>query len=215
MAQYKNGIATNESIISVAKESFLQEGFKKATIASICKKCDIKLGTFTYYYNKKEDLLQTIYTSYMQNCRDYISSKNLNLSSYEKHIYVVTLYYYNIYHHKEIFEFHREVLSITSMNSVFKNPKEMIDDFVIGGTIKEDNPLYDLFVKADNAVRREFNLIYFSKEHSSMDDIKQLLADIYFTAASLFGLDISSVLTTIDNAYNFVKTEGDTSIRLL
>lgn len=215
MAQYKKGIITNDSIINVARESFKEDGFKNTTIASICKKCGIKLGTFTYYFNRKEDLLATIYTSYMQRCREYINKQNLNLSTTEKHIYVVAMYYYNIYYHKQVFDFHREVLSITSMNNIFINPKEMIEDFADGGNIDKSSPLYDLYVTADNAVRREFNLIYFNREHSSMDEVKGLLSDIYSLAATMFSIDIDHVLKTVEDGYNYAKNHGDKSITLI
>lgn len=215
MGQYKKGIITGDSIISAAKDNFKENGLKGTTIASICKKCNIKLGTFTYYYNKKEILLQTIYTSYMNKCREFIASKNLHLSPAENHIYVVAMYYYNIYSNEQIFSFHKEVLSLTSMNNIFQNPREMIDDFAADGNTSYDLPYYELFVKADNAIRREFNLNYFNKTHNSIDDIKLLLMDIYILAATMFNIDLDIVKKSVENGYEYAKKHGDKNITLL
>ncbi len=214
MAQYKKGIVTNESILLAAKESFRIEGYKSTTIASICRKCDIKLGTFTYYFNKKEDLLQTIYTSYMENCRGYIKSLNLNLKPVENHILVVALYYYNIYTNDTTFNFHKEILGITSMNSIFPNPKAMIEDFAVEGLVLESDALYDVFVKADNAVRREFNLMFFNKLNS-IPDGKTLLLNIYSVAGQLFRIDQERIQKAVEFAYNFVKTNPIKDITLI
>ena len=58
---YKTGIETKNTIVSSAKDLFYGHGYRNVTVHEICKLAGVKLGTFTYYFSRKNDLLCELY----------------------------------------------------------------------------------------------------------------------------------------------------------
>ncbi|MBQ9328763.1 MAG: TetR/AcrR family transcriptional regulator [Solobacterium sp.] len=206
---YRRGISTKNRIITVAKELFRQKGYKDASVNEICNKSDTKLGTFTYYFPKKTDLLSTLYTEYMQKCIDYIDSHNSGFDPFKHHLYSVMLYYMNLYSDEEVVRFHKEVMEIASMNQWFHNPRLLVSEFSGGADRFEDDRTFDLYVKADNAVRRELNIDFINQPDHSPQKIKALVVDIYTINAKMFDVDLDKVIDALNDAYTFaIKNHG-------
>ena len=209
---YKTGIETKQQIIQCAKELFYENGYKNTSVSQICHASDTKLGTFTYYFPKKNDLLNYLYAEYMQKCNDFIDRSHLDLSSPEHHIYTVMFYYMRLYSDEAIVRFHQEVLSIGSMNMWFQNPRTLISDF--SGT-KRDEALYSLFVNADNAVRRELNLNFIQSGKRDPESIRALMKDIYTINAKLFDIDLDELDVWLNHAFRFAKRNLKEPVSLL
>lgn len=213
---YRTGIETKLNILDTAKALFYERGYRAVTVHEICERANVKLGTFTYYFSRKDDLLSALYNSYMQACKEYVDAQGLDqLSPAEHHMFVVMLYYYNLYRDEHIVAFHREVLQLGSMNAYFENPRSVISDFSDEGTASRDDSIYNLLVLADNAVRRELNMDFIAQPERGLDDVRALLTNIYTITARLFGTDYDALLAYIEGAYRFVLEHGDCQVSLL
>ena len=209
---YKTGIETKQSIVQCAKALFYQNGYKNTSVNQICQESNAKLGTFTYYFPKKNDLLTLLYTEYMQKCVDYIDRMEDNLKSPDHHLYVVMFYYMKLYSDEATIRFHNEVLSIGSMNMWFHNTRVLISDFS-GGT--NEDPTFTLYVKADNAVRRELNLNFIQDGKHTPEGVYALMKDIYTINAKLFDVDQKIMEDSLARAFRFAKKHLDEQISLL
>lgn len=215
MTMYKTGIETKQNILDCAKELFYKNGYKQTSVQQICHAADAKLGTFTYYFPKKQDLLSYIYTDYMQKCVDYVESNTKKLSPPRQHLYTVMMYYGKLYTDPRITSFHQEVMEIGSMNVWFHNPRVLISGYSGRATEDSDDEFYDLCVQADNAVRRELNLEFISQGKFTLSDIRELMHKIYMVNARLFQLSREQTEKDLEAAYQFLCNHQDAAIRLL
>ena len=213
---YKTGIETKGTVVSCAKRLFYEHGYRSVTVHEICKLANVKLGTFTYYFSRKNDLLSELYNAYMQSCKDYVDAQGIEgLSSAEHHMFVVMLYYSRLYSDERTVAFHREVLNLGSMSAYFENPRAVIADFSDEGSVDRNDPAYNLLVLADNAVRRELNMNFIEQDDHGIDAVEQLLNDIYSITARLFGTDQAKLETYIAHARAFVEAHPDARVSLL
>ena len=212
---YKTGIETKIKITDTAKRLFYRQGYKGTSINQICLEADVKLGTFTYYFPKKDDLLSVLYSSYMQSCADYVNGKRPGLAPAQHHLFSVMMYYQNIYSDERIAAFHREVMEIASMNNWFHDTRRLISSYSGNDVTGLDTDFYDLCVRADNAVRRELNLDFMREGKTGREDVRALLFDIYTLNAKLFNVDKDLTYKYLDEAYDFYLSEGNGDIRLL
>ncbi len=214
-AMYKTGIETRQNILNCARKLFYERGYKGTSVELICRASDTKLGTFTYYYPKKHDLLGYLYTEYMQKCIDYVESSGEKLSPARHHLYSVMLYYGNLYTDDRITSFHREVMEMGSMNVWFNNPRMLISGYSGRNYDGINDDVYDLCVLADNAVRRELNLEFIHSKKFAIADIRELMHRIYMINARLFQVDQEQMEEDLEAAYQFLCRHQDVKIRLL
>lgn len=213
---YRTGIETKLNILSAAKMLFYAHGYKAVTVHGICERAGVKLGTFTYYFSRKDDLIGTIYTDYMRACKDYIDlHAEGGLSGAEHHMHAVMLYYCRLYGDERAVAFHREVLRLGSMDAYFENPRSVIADFSDEKPLDRNDHVYNLAILADNAVRRALNIEFIEQSSRDLEDVRDLLTDIYTITARLFGTDRERLLAYIDRAYRFVQEHRGAEVSLL
>ncbi|MBR2801515.1 MAG: TetR/AcrR family transcriptional regulator [Erysipelotrichaceae bacterium] len=212
---YKTGVETRLRILENAKRLFYRNGYKQTSVDMICRASDAKLGTFTYYFPKKNDLLSVIYSEYMGRCSEYIRTECLDLTSSEHHLYTVMLYYQKLYSDPQTVRFHKEIMEIASMNTWFHDSRKLITEFSATNSTGMEENFYDLCVQADNAVRRELNLEFMEKEGHTPEDIKRLLEKIYSINGLLFGIDQKKIGRELEDAYHFYLSHQNCSVALL
>jgi len=110
---------TEIKIIRSATKLFLEQGFSKTTHRQIAKESGIGLGTITYHYKVKEDLLRVLIEEMMEYHLDIIDDSyektNDKLFAYAIEIAVQIALcetnakaydlYYSAYHHPAIFDY--------------------------------------------------------------------------------------------------------------
>ncbi len=52
--------ATKEKLVQCAKQEFLEKGYMKASLRSICKKAGVTTGALYFFFENKEDLLSAV-----------------------------------------------------------------------------------------------------------------------------------------------------------
>lgn len=212
---YKKGIETKQTIIKESKKLFYIYGYKMVNISEICRNSNCKLGTFTYYFPKKEDLVTEIYESYLSNCYSYVESHLSSPSKLITHIYAICFYYHNLFQNENCRQFQREILSLKSMNEVFANPTSQIKDFISESKIKIDSKEFDLISICDHASRRELTLLFLQEGNFKSESIQELVTKIYTNLSLLSGYDKDYIIALIDQAFSFIRQYPNDSICLL
>lgn len=208
MINTKKGIKTQETILKTAKELFYKNGFNDVSLSDICEHSNHRLGTLTYYFPKKWNIIDSLYQQYMNNIQAFVKENTENISPAERYIYVIILYYYNIYSDDNITRFHHQIMSESSMNNIFYDTKQFIVP-ILGENINET--LLDLYVIADNAVRRELNLSFMQKTTAhTLEAVVELVRNIHLVATRLYGFDEELLDSYISKGEEFVAKHANT-----
>lgn len=56
----KGEAQTKERLLRIAKEEFLEKGYRDASLRNICKKADVTTGALYFFFKNKEDLYSSI-----------------------------------------------------------------------------------------------------------------------------------------------------------
>ena len=215
MPQTKKGNDTKEAILASARKLFYVNGIKKVSTALICKEADVKLGTLTYYFNKKDDLMAYLYNDYMNRILYFINKNTQNLNDAQKHIHMIFIYYFNIYRDFNTLKFHKEVLEYTSMTNVLYDLYNLSNPFMQDSPFAQDKQWVKILILADNAARRELNLMYISNHEKSIAEVKELVTKVYTVTAQLFSFNQDTLKEYIEEGYNFLLTHANVHISLL
>lgn len=216
MSQTKKGLETKDNILASAKKLFYIHGLKNVSTNMICKEANVKLGTLTYYFNKKDDLLSYFYNDYMSRINQFVKDSTDNLDPAKAHIYMILLYYFNIYRDCNVVRFHEEVLENTSMYNILYNQRETIAPFAVHSSLAQNDDMFEILILADNAVRREMNLASAkSKQTKDLTEVKELVTKIYTVTAQLFSYDVNLLYEHIDEGYEFLLQHVHQFIHLL
>lgn len=212
MINTKKGLNTQETILKTAKQLFYENGFYDVSLNDICTRSNKKLGTLTYYFPKKWNIIATLYQQYMDKIQKFVKENTEDISPAERYVYVIMMYYFNIYADEALTRFHCGVMHESSMNDIFYDTKQFVDPL-----LKEeiDESLLVLYIKADNAVRRELNLAFMrdSKPHT-LDEIVALVRQIHLVSIRLYGFDINLFDEYLKKGREFVLSHPN-SVKLI
>jgi len=217
MASYKVGIKTRAKIIKTAKRLFYEKGYGNVSVTEICRIAEIKLGTFTYHFKTKDQLVQHIYQEYMRKVWDYTASLLHTNDGALLHIHAISLYYFNIYNDPNIAAFHSEIYHQLSMNDILENAEILCRCFMDpNDPFIADSHIMRNLVIADNGCRRELNLKFMSSHpQPRLDDVIGLIRDVYFVTGRLFCFPIQRIEGYIDDCRAFLLEHLDSNLRLI
>lgn len=74
MTQITKGQTTKENIIKQAKKMFYEYGNAKTSLQKLADASDIKLGTLTYHFKTKNDIVRQIYSEFCDSIYNFINS---------------------------------------------------------------------------------------------------------------------------------------------
>ena len=212
MANTKKGLNSQETILKIAKRLFYKNGFSDVSLNDICTNSNKKLGTLTYYFPKKWNIIATLYQQYMDNIQKFVKENTEDISPAERYVYVIIMYYFNIYSDEALTRFHYGVMHESSMNDIFQDTKQFVYPL-----LKEEiaENLLDLYVIADNAVRRELNLAFMreSKAHT-LDEIVALVRQIHLVAIRLYDFEITLLDEYLERGREFALSHPN-SVKLI
>lgn len=66
--------ATRENLIRCAREEFLEKGYMKASLRSICKKAGVTTGALYFFFENKEDLLTAVVAETLDGLMELVQS---------------------------------------------------------------------------------------------------------------------------------------------
>lgn len=214
MAKSKKGARTKANIINSAKKLFYELGYNKSGIQDIADDADVKLGTITYYYKKKDDMIKDIYNVFFLDLYDYVSIIEENLNLYTKYCYTLILYYDTILEDQHNKLFYYEVLIKNANPQGRINIMNTLNRSCLDFFNKNYNET-DLMVlaRSEYGARKELYINFYEK------DVKlnnQTL--IYFLIRNLFrlmNLDGEMVENTIQQGMEFAHQYEPDNIKFL
>ncbi len=68
-------VNTRTLILTVAKEIFLEKGYKETTMREIAKRADVKLGVLPYHFTTKENIAKIIYDNMLSGYTEEIKNQ--------------------------------------------------------------------------------------------------------------------------------------------
>lgn len=216
MIKSKKGIKTEIDILNSGKALFHEKGYAKTSMRDICAHADVKLGTLTYYFNKKDDLARRIYADHVIRIYSFIkSNKTKPINSIQLNFYMTCLYQYfysidkktndfqleTIYHRDIYDSIHQQLF-----NRLYKTYYSLVSE-----NFSQSELETALF--ADISVRRELAIRFLRKEYPK--DSRDLFTDMYTITGRLFKFPEEITQLYIREAIDFLDTHDCSSIRLL
>ncbi|MDK2937242.1 TetR/AcrR family transcriptional regulator [Eubacteriaceae bacterium ES2] len=214
MAKSKKGTQTKQNIITSARSLFYEYGYNKTGIQDIADHANVKLGTITYYYKKKDDMITDIYNVFFLALYDYVSTMEENLNLYTKYCYALVLYYEIILNDEHNKTLYYEVL-VKNVNpqgrtNIMNTLNRSCLDFLNKNYIEAD---LEVIARSEYGARKELFINYYEK------DVKFTgRAMIYFLIRNLFrlmNLDGEMIENTIQQAVEFSNKHHPEHIKFL
>lgn len=214
MTTSKKGNQTKQNIINSAKILFYEHGYNKTGIQDIADHADVKLGTITYYYKKKDDMITDIYNVFFLALYDYVSVTSNNLNLFTKYCYSLVLYYEAILNNEHNKNLYYEVL-IKNVNpkgrtNITNTLNRSCLDFLNKNYIEAD---LEVIARSDYGARKELFVNFYEKEIKFTGR-----AMIYFFIRNLFrlmNLDGDMIENTIQQGFEFSNKNKPQDIKFL
>ncbi len=200
MATYKKGIETKERIYQSAKKMFYEYGYKSATIEKIANDANVPIGLVNYYF-KKNDILSTVYTQFIQAIKKCIDEQVATEveNPLQRHI-VFTRIFYSIMlsndRNRELYKeiFVNQLVDADASDLVGADFMEIINTFDINIT----ESLFRRLIIAEYGARRELLIDRYDRlDPIKSKDFIDFLATI---AVRLAGVDIKVVMHNVRKA---------------
>ncbi|WP_026395397.1 TetR/AcrR family transcriptional regulator [Acetobacterium malicum] len=214
MATSRKGTQTKSNIITTAKVLFYENGYNKTGIQDIADRADVKLGTITYYYKKKDDMITDIYNVFFLALYDYVSSVSENLNLYTKYCYSLVLYYEAILNDEHNKTLYYEVL-VKNVNphgrtNITNTLNRSCLDFLNKNYIEAD---LEVIARSEYGARKELFIDFYEKNIKFTSR-----AMIYFFIRNLFrlmNLDGEMIENTIQQGFEFSNKNKPDGIKFL
>ena len=214
MATSRKGTQTKSNIITTAKILFYENGYNKTGIQDIADRADVKLGTITYYYKKKDDMITDIYNVFFLALYDYVSSVSENLNLYTKYCYALVLYYEAILNDEHNKTLYYEVL-VKNVNphgrtNITNTLNRSCLDFLNKNYIEAD---LEVIARSEYGARKELFIDLYEKNIKFTSR-----AMIYFFIRNLFrlmNLDGEMIENTIQQGFEFSNKNKPEGIKFL
>ncbi|MBC3796667.1 TetR/AcrR family transcriptional regulator [Acetobacterium tundrae] len=214
MAKSKKGTQTKQNIINTAKILFYENGYNKTGIQDIADRANVKLGTITYYYKKKDEMISDIYNVFFLALYEYVSSVSGNLNLYTKYCYSLILYYEAILNDEHNKTLYYEVL-VKNVNphgrtNITKTMNRSCLDFLNKNYIEAD---LEIIARSEYGARKELFIDFYEKEIKFTSR-----AMVYFFVRNLFrlmNLDGEMIENTIQQGLDFSNKNKPVDIKFL
>ena len=216
--RYEKGIATYEQIMSKAKRMLKESGFKKLRITDICQSLDIKLGTFTYYFQTKTDLVSEIYGELLVKCFNVVRSNSMvPMDMFQIAVTSDYFFYSAILLREETAQYYFEVLeNVWHWSYIAKQVSEYYsiynNDYKLGLTQEEISD----FLHIDSAIRHEF-FVTMHKEHGldlNLDLVISHVRKVHTYVYRAMGMDMDMIRVYDDYAESLLRKVGYSSLDL-
>ncbi|WP_373482063.1 TetR/AcrR family transcriptional regulator [Acetobacterium sp.] len=213
MKKYKKGLQTEQIILQTAKILFYNNGYAKTSMRDICAETGIQLGTLTYYFKKKKDIAERIYSEFIVRLMSFVRTKTYHdkMNGIQLNFHKQIYHYHAIYSDPQTRAFHAEMLHseyiyqeiiLKLYNPYFRDlPNRMT---------KTD---FDTAVFADSCLRKEFGLQYINAPQT------KTVTELYITIQTLTGrlmrIPEETTQQYIQEALTFFENHDGSTIRLL
>lgn len=216
MSLSKKGILTEIDILNSAKTLFYQRGYAKSSMRDIGKYANVKLGTLTYYFKKKEDLARRIYSDNVIRIYSFVKeNRPLKMPSLELNFMMTCFYQYSYSIDQKTNDFHLEIISHKDIyekiyNQLFYQLYATLYREVAKGMTKHE---LDISIISDLAVKRELSYRFLEKPFPK--DFKEHFKDSETMMGRIFKIPEDVIQEYINESLEFFNTHDHSKIRLL
>ncbi|MEG0508176.1 MAG: TetR/AcrR family transcriptional regulator [Eubacterium sp.] len=209
------GKRTRENIVNVAKDLFYHNGYNNTGIQDIAEKAEVKLGTMTYYFKKKNNLVSEIYNTYfMELYNDVAELLGKEATLFAKYCYTLVLLYNSILEDSGNARFYYEIMAknvnrkeLLYLTKTFN--RSCLDFF---------NKTYDeyelnAFTIGNFGAQKKIFMDYY--EHEIFYPKGEILRYLVTNAFKMIAIDRDTIDNTYDQALVFLENWTGKDIRFL
>lgn len=216
MYKSKKGTLTELGIIKSTKGLFHEKGYAKTSMRDISSHANVKLGTLTYYFNKKEELCLRIYADTVIRLYSFIrSNKQEKLNSIQLNFHMTCLYQKCYSIDRATSDFHLEIISHENIyRSIYSQLFARLYA-TIYRELAKNIPERDLetAIFSDLCVKRELSSRFLKKDYPK--DFRELFRDSATMMGRIFRLNEETTQQYINEAIQFCDLHDSSSIALL
>lgn len=174
-----------EKIFNAAREEFLANGFKKASMAKIAKKAGVASGTIYLYFSSKEELFQNVYVQENADTKEaVISAIDPDLPSPEFYRQLILGINEACAKNPILGEWYNpETMPILEQYYKKKDMPTMVESIIYSKFDKwhRENPEFPADRELVGALLRVFMLLETNKEYIGVDQVPRVL-DLLLTS---------------------------------
>ncbi|MBU4438129.1 MAG: TetR/AcrR family transcriptional regulator [Firmicutes bacterium] len=213
MKKYRKGLQTERIILQTAKILFYNNGYAKTSMRDICAETGIQLGTLTYYFKKKKDIAERIYSEFIVRLMSFVRTNTYHnkMNGIQLNFHKQIYHYHAIYSDPKTRAFHAEMLYSEYIYEeiILKLYNPYFRDLPIRMSKKN----FDTAVFADSCLRKEFGLQYINAPQTQT--VTELYTTIQTMTGRLMRIPEETTQLYIQEALAFFNDHDGSAIRLL
>ena len=174
---------TKEDILITARELFNEYGYKNISMRDIAKKLNISVGNLTYYFKKKEDLIEEVVMYKHRKYKGILLLKSLddlnNLFLDMLNTQNENIYYFK--HFDELAEISSKIyeIQLATLNKIEKILKECFEELQRKNLVQKVKPKSQI----DNLIKCTLTVIIYkpikTKDLNKQDNIDSIISCLW------------------------------------
>lgn len=201
----KKGIQTQKNIMSQAKELFYTQGYNNTGMVDIANNSEVGLGTLTYYFNKKEDIVDEIINTYFMQLYDFVGENSEKAKmQYVKYCTAMILFYAGIVEDPHVMKFYYEITrrdcNKKKRMMVLKLFNRSVLEYFNKSYTEEDMEVYTL---AFYGAQKEIFIRYYERELPFKS--KKLVKAIVYHMFRLLDISNDTLKNTMKDGFVFLE----------
>ena len=161
------GLESKNKIYSCTKKEFYEQGYRRSTIQHITAEAGVPLGLFTYYFKTKDNVVELIYTDFMNQIRKALEAFEWynEDTSFFKNTCIYFVFYESVLQDPNTARFFYEVIQKDFKGRLLHDwLTEAYRTYLADYRIKMKENEFTMLLSFDFGGRREIFLNYFNKK---------------------------------------------------
>ena len=209
------GKKTRENIMNTAKKLFYERGYTNTGIQDIAEEAGVKLGTMTYYFKKKTDLVGEIYNTYFMGLYNSISETlGQEATLFTKYCFTLVCFFDDILKDSKNARFYYEILEKDASRKerlyLIKTFNRSCLDFFNKSYEKDD---LDAYAITNYGAQKEIYMDYYDRELPF--DAHKVVGYLVRNTFRILAIDKETLDNTIEQAFRFSESGQLSEIRFL
>ncbi|WP_195270735.1 TetR/AcrR family transcriptional regulator [Eubacterium sp. 1001713B170207_170306_E7] len=211
----KKGKQTHENILHQAKELFYTRGYNNTGMTDIAANAQVGLGTLTYYFNRKEDIVDEIINTYFMRLYDFVGENSDKAKlQYVKYCTAMILFYTGIVEDPHVMKFYYEI----TLRDCNKIKRLMVLKLFSRSALEYFNKTYteedmEAYTLAFYGAQKEIFIRYYERELPFK--AKKLVKSIVYHMFRLLDVDNDTLKNSMKDGFVFLGAYRNTLPQIL
>lgn len=209
------GRKTRENIMNTAKKLFYERGYTNTGIQDIAEEAGVKLGTMTYYFKKKTDLVGEIYNTYFMGLYNTIGETlGSDATLFTKYCFTMVCFFESILKDSKNARFYYEILAKDASRKerlyLIKTFNRSCLDF-FNKTYEKDD--LDAYAIINYGAQKEIFMDFYDREllYEPQSVVEYLVRNTF----RILAIDKETLDNTIEQAFRFSESGVVSEIKYL